>query len=270
MHRFVRTIWWTWLKILTERRAQIYWQTHLCIKWRLWIVWAQKCLWKEVGRQHLCYASCFMLQMLGSLVELDLSHNLLEGRIPSEVNGLQKLRCFNISQNKISQLPEGVSALSQLTELRAGFNRLREVPEEVAQLSQLQILDFKDNHITLLPKALSRYWPALQRVFTGLLSWLCSAAVLGLICLGDQEILVSAAGSCPRKEIWKYFIYWQKEGCWSRGFPVEGLWFQQSWNYIVHLGWHLSSLHSLSHTLAQAESKSCSVQVTAFLHGCEE
>ncbi len=134
---------------------------------------ALNCLSSEMpleGSQQAASLLCFLLQMLGSLVELDLSHNLLEGRIPSEVNGLQKLRCFNISQNKISHLPEGVSALSQLTELRVGFNCLREIPEEVAQLSQLQTLDFKDNHITLLPKALSRYWPALQRVFTGLLS----------------------------------------------------------------------------------------------------
>lgn len=97
------------------------------------------------------------MQTLGSLLELDLSSNMLQGQIPSSLSSLQKLKTLNLSQNRLSSLPDNISALRQLTEMKLSFNSLREIPEDVIQLALLQTLDFRDNQIGSLPKDLSRY-----------------------------------------------------------------------------------------------------------------
>ncbi len=79
------------------------------------------------------------------IVELDLSHNALQGALPSQINRLQNLKVLNLSYNQFTGVPAEVGQLKNLEMLNLSYNKLTGLPLELGNLSKLKMLDVSGN-----------------------------------------------------------------------------------------------------------------------------
>lgn len=86
----------------------------------------------------------------GSMIFLDVSHNLLSGSIPKEIGQMYYLYILNLGHNDISgTIPEEIGDLRNLNILDLSSNRLEGlIPQSVSGLSLLVDGDFSNNHLT--------------------------------------------------------------------------------------------------------------------------
>ncbi|CAN1131688.1 Probable LRR receptor-like serine/threonine-protein kinase At3g47570 [Linum perenne] len=99
-------------------------------------------------------ANCSQLQGIGmenlvNLIRVDLSGNLLTGKIPDYVGKLQSLQGLLLSGNKLSgQIPSSFGNLSMLNRLNISNNRLEGViPSSLGRCRQLNLLDVSANKL---------------------------------------------------------------------------------------------------------------------------
>ena len=85
------------------------------------------------------------LFVLMYIVELDLSHNALQGALPSQINRLQNLKVLNLSYNQFTGVPAEVGQLKNLEMLNLSYNKLTGLPLELGNLSKLKMLDVSGN-----------------------------------------------------------------------------------------------------------------------------
>jgi Leucine-rich repeat (LRR) protein len=79
------------------------------------------------------------------IVELDVSHNNLEGALPSQVGKLQNLKVLNVSYNSFTGVPAEIGQLKNLEVLNLSHNKLTGLPLELGNLSKLKMLDVSGN-----------------------------------------------------------------------------------------------------------------------------
>lgn len=79
------------------------------------------------------------------LEELNLSGNNLTGSLPTEIGRLQKLKSFNISNNRMTGLPAEIGQLLSLEELNVSNNQLTGLPYELGNLKNLKTLNISGN-----------------------------------------------------------------------------------------------------------------------------
>ncbi|EFC41270.1 predicted protein [Naegleria gruberi] len=111
--------------------------------------------WNQIS----CLSSLFNYQV-ESLVELDLSHNLLE-TIPLELLTLPQLRILNLSFNNLKQLPTVDDRNSELipnkiVDLRLGHNKIEKITNANCTLfstllRNLEMLDLSHNELCEIP-----------------------------------------------------------------------------------------------------------------------
>jgi len=78
---------------------------------------------------------------LGSLQELNLSHNQLPTTLPEGIGSLVQLQELDLRNNKLTTLPEWIGGLVQLRWLFLRGNNLTALPEWLRQLSRLAKID---------------------------------------------------------------------------------------------------------------------------------
>ena len=90
------------------------------------------------------------LGSLSSLNSLDLYLNQLSGEIPSELGSLSSLEVLNLGGNRLSgEIPSELGSLSSLNSLILSFNRLSgEIPSELGSLSSLNSLILSFNRLS--------------------------------------------------------------------------------------------------------------------------
>lgn len=81
---------------------------------------------------------------------LDLSNNILSGRIGSELDGLIRLRSLNLSANSFSgTLPVSLRKSRALEELELSANHFNgSIPPEIADYTSLIVIDLSDNKLS--------------------------------------------------------------------------------------------------------------------------
>ncbi|KAL8109974.1 receptor-like protein EIX2 [Apium graveolens] len=110
----------------------------------------------------------WLLQFNGSLVELDLGINMLEGRIPESFGYMTALTRLNLGHNLLNgPIPESFGHLNDLTYLDISANHLNGVlPKSIHNLSKLNVVDFSSNNFTgNLEDLLSGTFPLLQELW---------------------------------------------------------------------------------------------------------
>ncbi|KAK9755085.1 hypothetical protein RND81_01G001500 [Saponaria officinalis] len=85
-----------------------------------------------------------------TFVELDLSHNHLEGAIPLEIRKQTSLEKLRLSKNRFSGvLPDGLSQCTDLQYLYMDGNSFYgDIPPSFASLTSLQEIDFSENNLS--------------------------------------------------------------------------------------------------------------------------
>ncbi|MEM7536680.1 MAG: hypothetical protein AAF639_31145, partial [Chloroflexota bacterium] len=86
----------------------------------------------------------------GRVKRLDLSHNQLNGHIPSEISNLSSLKILRL----IDSIPTELGNLSNLIYLDLSQNQLIAIPPEIGELSKLNHLLLWGNKLTGLPAAI--------------------------------------------------------------------------------------------------------------------
>lgn len=81
-----------------------------------------------------------------SLESLNLSNNLLEGSLQSQIGNLKNLKSLDLSNNKFTGVPAEIGRLSDLEILNLSNNKITGLPHELANLSKLKILDLSGNN----------------------------------------------------------------------------------------------------------------------------
>ncbi len=87
---------------------------------------------------------------LGSLKELTIRKNLLRGEIPPELGGLSNLEVLDLYSNELSgEIPAELGSLTNLSKLVLGYNLLSgEIPAELGNLTRLEELHIGVNELT--------------------------------------------------------------------------------------------------------------------------
>lgn len=78
--------------------------------------------------------------------QLNLSHNMIEGALPSAIADLTQLQILDLSNNDITDLPPQIGALSALEVLNLSNNKLTNLPSEIGNLKHLRLLDLSGNN----------------------------------------------------------------------------------------------------------------------------
>ncbi len=86
-----------------------------------------------------------MSMLLFDLVLLNISNNNISGALPSEIQGLKKLKVLNASNNLMTGVPAEVGQLSNLEVLDLSNNNLTGLPNELGNLKKLKTLDLSGN-----------------------------------------------------------------------------------------------------------------------------
>lgn len=81
--------------------------------------------------------------------ELWLDHNQLVW-LPTEINSLRKLACFDVSENKLESLPDDISGLESVTDLHLSQNLLETLPDSIGALTKLTIFKIDQNRLVAL------------------------------------------------------------------------------------------------------------------------
>ncbi|XP_027366499.1 systemin receptor SR160-like [Abrus precatorius] len=86
----------------------------------------------------------------GSMIFLDVSHNMLSGSIPKEVGSMYYLFILNLGHNNISgEIPQEVGRLRNLGILDLSNNRLEgQIPPTLTHLSFLTEIDLSNNYLS--------------------------------------------------------------------------------------------------------------------------
>jgi Leucine-rich repeat (LRR) protein len=92
----------------------------------------------------------YLADLAGTLLELDLSDNLIE-HLPDWLGRFDQLRTLDLSRNHLATVPPSIKGLSRLTRLGLADNRLIELPAELGALRQLNHLDVSGNRHLMVP-----------------------------------------------------------------------------------------------------------------------
>ncbi|KAI4317174.1 hypothetical protein L6164_025068 [Bauhinia variegata] len=86
----------------------------------------------------------------GSMMFLDISHNMLSGSIPKEIGSMFYLYILNLGHNNISgNIPEELGNLKSLNILDLSSNRLEgQIPQKLSGLSLLTEIDLSNNYLS--------------------------------------------------------------------------------------------------------------------------
>ncbi|KDO42504.1 hypothetical protein CISIN_1g046589mg [Citrus sinensis] len=87
---------------------------------------------------------------LSQLEKLDLSSNMLTGRIPKEIGNLRSIQILKLNSNFFNgSIPMRLGDSTSLNILELGNNNLNgSIPEKIADLAQLQFLDLSYNNLS--------------------------------------------------------------------------------------------------------------------------
>lgn len=77
------------------------------------------------------------------LVNLNLSHNSLNGALPAEIRLLSHLKVLNLSHNNFTGVPAEIGQLSELEVLNLSYNPITGLPLELGNLKKLKTLDLR-------------------------------------------------------------------------------------------------------------------------------
>lgn len=86
----------------------------------------------------------------GSMIFLDISHNMLSGSIPKEIGKMLYLYILNLGHNNLSgTIPEDLGALKSINILDLSSNSLDgTIPQALTSLSMLMEIDLSNNNLT--------------------------------------------------------------------------------------------------------------------------
>lgn len=86
----------------------------------------------------------------GSMIFLDISHNMLSGTIPKEIGEMYYLYILHLGHNNISgNIPQELGKMKNLNILDLSNNRLQgQIPQALAGLSLLTEIDFSNNYLS--------------------------------------------------------------------------------------------------------------------------
>lgn len=107
-----------------------------------------------------------------SLVDLDVSFNMITTLNPDTFLDLPDLRSINLSHNAITDLPHSLlfGSCRKLTTIDLSDNQIKMIPQMIAtdimRLPSLELLNLSDNHICIIPSELLDR-PTLQTVIKG-------------------------------------------------------------------------------------------------------
>lgn len=86
---------------------------------------------------------------LTSLRKLILHHNRIS-RLPSQLEGLHKLKLLSLHSNYLEYLPTGIECLTSLKTLELSHNKLKDLPHTMAFLQRLRRVELNNNHFVSL------------------------------------------------------------------------------------------------------------------------
>jgi len=81
-----------------------------------------------------------------NLEELNLSNNMLDGALQSQIGNLKNLKILNLSNNNFTGVPAEVGQLKNLEILNLSNNSLTGLPNELGNLYKLKLLDLSGNN----------------------------------------------------------------------------------------------------------------------------
>jgi hypothetical protein len=141
-------------------------------------------------------------QNIGSmqgLTRLNVSCSRAFTMLPDSLSRLCRLQELDITHcMRLGMLPSVISSLSSLTALRASGIDMRELPDWIAGMRCLRILDMDGNYFTTLPDSLSRLTQLEQLSLFGCPSLTCCPEVIGrLPCLTWLNLSHNSFTSLP-------------------------------------------------------------------------
>ncbi|CAO3608450.1 unnamed protein product [Mucor hiemalis] len=107
-----------------------------------------------------------------SLVDLDLSFNMITTLAPDTFLDLPELKSINLSHNAITELPHSLlfGSCRKLATIDLSDNQIKVIPQitatDITRLPSLELLNLSDNHICIIPSDLLDR-PTLQTVIKG-------------------------------------------------------------------------------------------------------
>nr|BAC99050.1 brassinosteroid receptor [Pisum sativum] len=92
----------------------------------------------------------------GSMIFLDVSHNMLSGTIPKEIGEMTYLYVLHLSHNNLSgSIPQELGKMKNLNILDLSYNKLQDqIPQTLTRLSLLTEIDFSNNCLSgMIPES---------------------------------------------------------------------------------------------------------------------